>query len=419
MRSTVVIALLCLAAGAHGASWFASPEGSDSNDGSKSSPFSTIQRAVEAASPNDTVVLLPGVFTGEGNTGVRIQYTTLTITASEERDAVLSWSDPGGDGDDDDFNRTFFYLEDDIDVTIVGLKMVGAERAMRIEDPKNVVIDQCEFQYVERVMTVQGLVTDLRITNSFFHQISETAIKIGHSPEGGLRIQETTFSDCECRYELLELRNVKRVLMHSVVFYNNHVWQLIDSDEVRQFDMFACSVVQNSAEDGMVMVDESEVFSVHNTVFQNNHAEERGGALSVKSTQFTRVDNVTFVQNSSPKAGGALQLQRTVAMLEQCTFANNTVTAQDKEGGGALYVTEEARVIIANSRIVNNVGGPMGGAASVEEDALLDVDSCKVTGNTAVVGGAFQCTHDGRVIVSYSIVSDNVSLSGDEGQCYF
>ena len=50
--------------GVQAAEIFVSPTGNDSNSGSASSPYRSIQRAVDAAQPGDTVKLLPGIYRG-------------------------------------------------------------------------------------------------------------------------------------------------------------------------------------------------------------------------------------------------------------------------------------------------------------------------------------------------------------------
>ena len=59
-----------------GPNWYVSPEGDDLlGDGSMGSPFATIQNAINATAPGDTVCLFDGVYRGPGNRD--IQYTRL------------------------------------------------------------------------------------------------------------------------------------------------------------------------------------------------------------------------------------------------------------------------------------------------------------------------------------------------------
>jgi hypothetical protein len=55
------------------ANWYAAPNGNDNNDGTLSSPFKTVDRAIEAANPGDIIELRNGNYTsGE----IRVTKTT-------------------------------------------------------------------------------------------------------------------------------------------------------------------------------------------------------------------------------------------------------------------------------------------------------------------------------------------------------
>jgi hypothetical protein len=86
MKYRFVIGMLfavVFAAGTSAQSWFVRPEGSQSLNGSPEQPFATIQQALDAAQDADTIVLLPGVYTGAGNYDLQSSGLSLTIRSSE------------------------------------------------------------------------------------------------------------------------------------------------------------------------------------------------------------------------------------------------------------------------------------------------------------------------------------------------
>jgi hypothetical protein len=54
------------------ATYYVAPSGSDSNNGSSASPFKTLQKAADAVSPGDTVIIRNGTYTGGSNAVVDI-----------------------------------------------------------------------------------------------------------------------------------------------------------------------------------------------------------------------------------------------------------------------------------------------------------------------------------------------------------
>ncbi|MFB3881442.1 MAG: DUF1565 domain-containing protein, partial [Armatimonadota bacterium] len=56
--------LLALQTGAVAAVVHVSADGSDANPGTKEAPWATLQRAVDAAQPGDTILVVPGLYPG-------------------------------------------------------------------------------------------------------------------------------------------------------------------------------------------------------------------------------------------------------------------------------------------------------------------------------------------------------------------
>lgn len=78
------VMLIGFAAGAVFAQqWFVSPAGSDDPNGSPEQPFETIQQALDAAQDGDTLILMPGVYTGAGNYDLHSSGLSLTIRSIE------------------------------------------------------------------------------------------------------------------------------------------------------------------------------------------------------------------------------------------------------------------------------------------------------------------------------------------------
>ncbi|NLK42511.1 MAG: DUF1565 domain-containing protein, partial [Planctomycetes bacterium] len=66
--------------------WFVCPAGSDDPNGSFEQPFETIQQALNAAQDGDTIVLMPGVYSGQGNYDLSVDGLSLTIRSTQPDD---------------------------------------------------------------------------------------------------------------------------------------------------------------------------------------------------------------------------------------------------------------------------------------------------------------------------------------------
>lgn len=401
------VLLAALAVSVRGATWYLSANsGDDGNNGSESEPFRTLERAVDAASEGDTLVLMPGVYSGPDNK-VEIDFS-LTLMASEAREAVLSWTD----NDDDDW--WVVYAEDDAEVSFIGLKFVAAPTAIVFDEAQGTV-DQCEFQYCDYGVEGYDLEGTIRISNSFFEHTTGTAVDVYGDDDGDLIISSTTFANSDAD-DVISVDDLDRLSLRSVVFYRNRVYDVVESYSVGEVGIVSCMFAENTGDDALVLIEETDAVSMHDSVWRSNHVDDQGGAFRLWDVEFLRATNLTVTQNTSPSAGGGVALFNTVGLMDQCSFTNNTVSTLEEDGGGALCLFDESRLLVSNSVLTNNRGGPFGGAAMVE-DSFLELDACKVTGNAAVVGGAFQCADDGRVRVSDTTMENNESYSGNEGDC--
>ncbi len=68
LLAMVIIGFSLAARGAQAATYYVSPSGSDSNNGSRSAPFQTIQQAANIVNPGDTVIVENGVYSDTSGT---------------------------------------------------------------------------------------------------------------------------------------------------------------------------------------------------------------------------------------------------------------------------------------------------------------------------------------------------------------
>jgi len=86
MKKLLLLVLLCAAKPVLATNFYVAPDGSDSNNGSKTKPFATVQKAQSAVSPGDTVFLRGGTY----------HMTEAQIARSERNYACVTYLDKSG-----------------------------------------------------------------------------------------------------------------------------------------------------------------------------------------------------------------------------------------------------------------------------------------------------------------------------------
>jgi predicted outer membrane repeat protein len=119
-----------------------------------------------------------------------------------------------------------------------------------------------------------------------------------------------------------------------------------------------CSFLNNNAGDegGALYVTDS--FASEGSIYANNQAEEQGGAVHADELNYSRLD--LFHNNESvDNDGGAIYvLSGSVAsVIDRSVFRQNTAT----ERGGAVYYDEEYRLTITSSSFIGNSSTDDGG----------------------------------------------------------
>ncbi|MBE6501238.1 MAG: hypothetical protein E7Z79_02215 [Methanobrevibacter thaueri] len=169
----------------------------------------------------------------------------------------------------------------------------------------------------------------------------------------------------------------------------------------------------------------SPTVKLTNCNFQNNHATDLGGAVSLNKGTIT-IENCNFYNTRSDIFGGAIKLQRGTL-----TIKNSRFESTQSKHGGAIYA-KDSTVNIIGTDFINCKAAVFGGAVACENSPLT-VDGCDFTncrsqedgggaiyvmdGNSnvknsyftndsAYFGGAI-CNLNSRLNVSFNEFSDN------------
>ncbi|MDY0167724.1 MAG: right-handed parallel beta-helix repeat-containing protein [Thermoguttaceae bacterium] len=189
----IVIALACvLACPARGAEYYLSPDGDDAAAGDRGRPWRSLEKANASLGPGDTLVLLPGEYTGviapaqSGGAGEPITYRSAAAY-----EAVLA-ADSG---------QPLIQLDGREHIAIEGLHVDGRGRAqwLRAADCRHLTLRNCRMRDTPRPMSITHSRQVLLLDNMFsadnvggdmmwLEECSEVLIegnsftRIGHSP---------------------------------------------------------------------------------------------------------------------------------------------------------------------------------------------------------------------------------------------
>ncbi len=364
---------------------YVSSTGSDSNTGSVTSPYQTINKAIETTTVgnNYTINIAQGTYT---ISDVSISNRTITFIGEDSSNTIFNFNQEIGFTIDNS-NVTFE------DLTITNSTHSGQGSVFRVKSNVNLDIEDCiitnNLAMVGSVLFTSGNYNNVSITNSLI--ANNTAIKQG----GALSISGSS----------------SEFLINNTIFSNNTVTGENCSDE---------------GFGGAVYVGSSATLNVDFSNFTDNHAftgsAVYGGALSVISltnSNFTYNTEVNSTENSGDSTSrGAVTVSKCSLDVDNCYFAFNTA-----DRGSALSITSPEPVYVNGSVFDSNVAYVYGGAIYNNLNDLYITD-CQFIDNFAVKqAGAIRSDSNNYLEIKNSSftsnsVSNNSSTTSYGGAIY-
>jgi len=296
-------------------------DGNDLNDGlTPETAFATIQKGVNTADSGDTVIVLPGVYTGPGNRDIDFLGKAVTVRSTDPYDpnvVVATIVDCNG-GWLDGHRGFHFHSGEHPDSVISGLTITNgyADSGGGIFcDSSNPTITKCS---IEMNHAFEG--GGVYCINAFFLQISSSSIAYNSAGKGG-----GIYSD-----------GTSTVASHCYI-----------SDNVADFGGGFHSVNSNA--------------TLSYCTFRGNHEHDvtdslfTGGGGVLIWNGSAEVDHCTFTGNSTQSTGGGLSVSSSCqggeAEVANCTFAYNRATSG---GAASAKGCHSCRISIRNCIIWAN-----------------------------------------------------------------
>ena len=350
-------------------------------DGSEEKPFGDLKSAISIASDGDTIIVANGSYSGVNNSNLSISQSGLTIKAAEGASPSITGS--------------------------------SARRIFLLTGP-NIVL--------------QGLfLTSGRINSNYGGGVLIAS--------DGVTIKNCTFYNCKALYGGAVFISGNNIVIDDCEFKSNTAYdsKLTSGGAIYINGGYENILVNNSRfgvngynradYGGAIFMSSPAVFN--NTVFNNNIADDNGGAFYVTNTAKNSLfENCSFGNNAaygrytSVTGGGAMAIYSTGNRIINSNFTKNWVS----ECGGALMIFR------SNNEIINTIfdenKAAKGGAI------CLRFISGGINENTSIIGCNFtsngkalpkkELLTKGGAIYSYanktyildSKFEDNVALSG-------
>lgn len=291
---------------------YVSLTGSDSNSGAISRPFQTMRRAVEAASPGDTIFVFDGIYTNPNN------YTTIDKDVIIRGLSSLAIFNTGGGSVPGPTNRPLFVIADGHTVTISNIIFNGGGFAPRsahfeILSGATLTIDSCFFRNGRPNGQTQGTTLGGSINNAGTMTLTNSVFDGCGADEGG-------------------------------VIYNTGTLTVSNTEFRERSDSF-----QSGKGAGIYNAGTATISS---TTFSSKLATISGGAIYNTTGASIKLTNCTLSGNTATTSGGAV-FNAGFMDINFCTLANNSASTS----GGGIFNTGTGTLKIKNSIVANS---PMG-----------------------------------------------------------
>jgi hypothetical protein len=149
--------------------------------------------------------------------------------------------------------------------------------------------------------------------------------------------------------------------------------------------------------------------TLENCRFMDNWAGEDGGAIRCFYDDDVTLSDLYLAGNEAGQVGGGMSLEDIVAGdVTGCILTVNAAQA-----GGALHVA--GNVTLSTCTMYENTAAQYGGAI-IYAGASLDVRSCTLSGNSALMGAGIACVDDQEVTVSSTCIV--FSAGGEAVYCF-
>lgn len=168
---------------------------------------------------------------------------------------------------------------------------------------------------------------------------------------------------------------------------------------------------RNIASRGSAVFTERSSLSIDNCTFEDNEAENTGGALRLDFSEAEILDCI-LIHNSAAVGGAVASLSSSIT-ISASKFDKNTA----RESGGA-FASRGSDIHSFNCSYSENSAWINAGAILLEQSSTIVFEFATISGNTAAFGGGLFAYEDSEVWLNFSNIFMNNAVQGAGVYCF-
>ena len=326
-------------------------------DGSVIHPFDAIQEAIDAAASGDTVVIMPGTYSGQGNRDLDFDGKAITVRGQDPNDPNLVIINCEGTAESP--HRGFeFHRYETPESVLAGLTITGGYHELGggiyCGGYASPTVTNCTFRENSASLG-GGLYTESSptLTNCTFIANSADGgggiYNSGQQPECKPVISDCVFSDNTAIHNGGAMYNLGRYAEPMITY---------------------CEFIRNSVLQGgggAIRNNMSGSPNLANCLFIGNSAATFGGAIRNSNSGSTTLTNCTFGANSAGSGSALACNPDDGGSQSPCVFQVTNCILWD--GGDEIFIDDKSIVNVAYSNVRGGSGhGPWLGKGNIDAD---------------------------------------------------
>ncbi|MHC4500099.1 MAG: hypothetical protein ACYS21_13405, partial [Planctomycetota bacterium] len=358
-------------------------------DGSAEHPFDAIQEAVDNAVSTETIIVLPGTYTGAGNRNIDLKGKPVTVRSEDGPGTCIIDCQESGRG-------FYFHSGEGADSVLEGLTVTNGKAAdqgggIYCKTGSSPTIANCTFSN-----------SSAQWGGGMFNENSSPTLTdcdfVGNrvtASGGGIYNYASSPTLTDCSFISNEAKVINDQFSSSAGGIHNYA-----SDPA----LLRCTFTGNTADYGGGILNEESSPKLTDCDFVENPADQSGGGMFNRNSRPT-ADNCRFTGNSAGWGGGVYNYENS-PRLTDCTF---TLNSAYNYGGGVF--NDDGKAALTDCTFTGNSAGESGGGLQNYKGSPT-ITGCTFSENSAQWGGGVRNYESNPTLANCTFSGNSANNSG-------